>query len=386
MLFENHTPFPAIAWRNLDNTGKTYSTVMVRVKYLFDKMDSEGLWSLKLDPEQGELFSEDVQYDEDDNASVRFENDYVTYKPHADLIVNAYAHSHEEKASWECGIKAVRYTSRADGETPHTQTLVEQWLKVYGERYWKEGLLGWSVGKAKPSKKVALRYENAFGGAVLDPNTPEQEAQAYLEYYRQNPLGKGIIHKELSKQGDIALPQIEAVDTPIEEAKKAYTPQGLGFIERSWEPRLSQSGTFDEHWLENKHPVMPDDYKESFNNAAHPNLQLKEHGYFQVGDTFILHKLLKGKETQAFQIPGFYFKGAVHLKEQEAPFMLDIDTIIVDILDDRMTHNALYLSYRARVPYIEEIEKVSLNMIVSEDFIEKKEEDKPLETSEVPHG
>ena len=90
--------------------------------------------------------------------------------------------------------------------------------------------------------------------------------------------------------------------------------------------------------------------------------------------------------TQAFQIPGFYFKGAVHLNEQEAPFMLDIDTIIVDILDDRMTHNALYLSYRARVPYIEEIEKVSLNMIVSEDFIEKKEEDKPLETSEVPHG
>jgi hypothetical protein len=383
MLFENYTPFPAIAWRNLDNKGKEHITVLVRVKYLFDTMDEEGLWSLKLDPEQGELFNEDVHYDEDENASVRFENDYVSYKPHADLVVNAYAHSHEEKPSWECGIKAVRHSPKAEG----TQTLVEQWLKVYGERYWKEGLLGWKVGKAKPSKKVALRYENAFGGAVLDPRSIDKEEKEYLEYYEANPIGKGIIHKELSKQGHIALPQIESLNDPIVEAKKEYIPQGLGFVERSWEPRRSLSGTFDAKWIEEKHPVMPDDFQESFNNAATPNLQLKEKGYFHVGDSIVLHKLLKGKETQAFQVPGFYFKGAAHLAQEEAPFMLDADTLIVDILDDTMKNNAIYLSYRSRVPYIEEIDKVSLNMIVSEDFIEhSKEDEEHLETSEATHG
>jgi len=385
MLFENHTPFPAIAWRNLDNEGKEYSTVLVRVKYLFDTMDREGLWTLKLDPEQEELFNEDVHYDENEEASVRFENDYVTYKPHADLVVNAYAHSHEEKPSWECGIKAVRHSPRADSKETDTQTLVEQWLKVYAERYWKDNLLGWGIGKAIPSKKVALRYESAFGGAVLDPDTTNKEEKEYLEYYEPNPIGKGIIHKELSKQGDIALPQIEAVDEPIVEAKKEYIPQGLGFIERSWEPRRSLAGTFDAKWIEEKHPVLPDDFQESYNNAAHPNLQLKEKGYFQVGDSMVMHKLLLGKETQAFQIPGFYFKPTYHMDKEELPFYLEIDTVIVDILDDNMKNNAIYLSYRKRVPYIKEIEKVSLNMIVSQDFIENPPKEETLK-EEALHG
>lgn len=133
---------------------------------------------------------------------------------------------------------------------------------------------------------------------------------------------------------------------------------------------------------------MPDDYKEEHNNAAHPNLQLK--GYFQVGDSIVLHKLLLGRETQAFQIPGMYFKGKYHLDKEELPFYLEMDTVIVDVLEDNMKDNAIYISYRKRVPYSNKVDKVSLNMIVSKDFIEhppqEEKELKETKKEEVTHG
>lgn len=371
MLFENHTPFPAIAWLSVDNQGKEYSSTVVRVKYLFDTMDEEGLWTLKLDPDQGELFGEDIFYEDNMEASVQYESDYVAYKPHADLVINAYAHTPVARDFWTCGVKAVRYTTEAKEPT----LLVEQWLKVHGKRYWQDNVTGWSVGKAEPSTKVSLRYENAFGGVVLDPNVDKEDENAYVEYYEPNPVGKGLIHKILAKEGNIALPQVEAVSDPVVKAYMPYTPQGLGFIHRSWHPRLALAGTFDKKWEQVKHPLMPDDYQEAHNNAAHPNLQLKEKGYFHVGDTIILHKLLKGKETQAFQIPGIYFKPKYHLKDKELPFYLEIDTVIVDVLEDNIKDNAIYISYRKRVPYSNKVDKVSLNMIVSQNFIENPPEE-----------
>ena len=108
MIFENHTPFPAIAWSNVDKDEKEYTTVVVRVKYLFDKKDEYGLWYLKLAQEQEELFDEDIFYEDNINASVLYESDYITYKPYGDLIVNGYAHSKEDEKSWICGIEVVR--------------------------------------------------------------------------------------------------------------------------------------------------------------------------------------------------------------------------------------------------------------------------------------
>lgn len=367
MLFENHTPFPAMAWMSLDNQGKEYSSTVVRVKYLFDTMNSEGFWKLKLDPDQGELFGEDVFYGDDMEASVRYESDYVAYKPHADLVINAYAHTPVAKDFWTCGVKAVRYIT----ENKEPTTLVEQWLKVYGKRYWQDNVTGWSVGQAESTNKVVLRYENAFGGYIINPKYKENPTEIkYLEYYEQNPVGKGLIHKILAKEGNIELPQVEAVDTPVTEVYTPYTPQGLGIIHRSWLPRRALAGTFDDSWSQNKSPVMPDDFQESYNNAAHPNLQLKDKGYFNGGDVIVLQKLLQGKETQAIQIPDFYFKGAYHIKEEILPFYLEIDTVIIDILDERIKNNAVYISYRKRVPYSNKVDKVSLNMIVPDAFIE----------------
>jgi len=99
----------------------------------------------------------------------------------------------------------------------------------------------------------------------------------------------------------------------------------------------------------------------------------------------VMHKLLLGKETQAFQIPGIYFKPTYHIDKEELPFYLEIDKVIVDIVEDQMKDNAIYISYRKRVPYGNSVDKISLAMIVSQDFIENPPKEETLK-EEALHG
>lgn len=370
MIFENKTPFPAIGWLSLNNKATEFTSVVVRVKYLFDTMNKEGVWNLKLDTEQGELFGEDIFYEDNLNASVRFESDYIAYKPHADLVINAHTYN-KEKETWNCGVKMLR----RDKESQEKKLLVEQQLKVYGKRYWVDKLLYWEPSRAKSCSKVTLRYENSFGGFILNPKYEEDKKEKkYLIFNEENPVGKGFHSKRYSNKNEMELPQIENINTPITEPFEKYEPQGLGIIHRSWEKRRVLAGTFDDVWREGKSPIMPDDFKEEHNNAAHPNLQYKE-GYFKGKDTIEFFNLLKGKETQSLKLPNFYFKGRYHIEDKELPFYLNIDTVIVDILEEDMQKNSVYVSYRKRIRHSPKVEKVSLSMIVPKDFIANKEEE-----------
>ena len=368
MTFENHTPFPAIAWPNTCKEGKTHTSIVVRVKYLFETLDESGLWSLKLAKEQEELFDEDKFYENNIKASVLYESDYVTYKPSGDLILNAYAHEKEEQSSWTCGVELLRE------ENGSFHKLLAQKVRVYAERKWHWWLHGWNLYQNSKSKKVALRYENAYGGYSLNPKREEDGELEYLAHYKANPVGKGIIHKALRKgEGEFPAHQIEAFDEKITSINSKNSPQGFGFIHRSWSPRLEMAGTADDKWLKEKWPILPDDFDEAFNNAAHPNLRLKKGSYFQAGDLIIMNKMLKGKEEQGFCVPSFYFKADNNQSHKSSEFFLDIDTIVVEIRGDDMEENCVYISYRKRVETKVNVKKVSLNMIVPAEFKANKE-------------
>lgn len=375
MQFNNKTPFPAIRWYNVDKNGREYNTIVVRVKFLFESMNKQGLWTLKLDNDQEELFKTDIFYGEVGKSSVRFESDFIAYKPNADLIINANAQiPYDNRTFFTCGTKVIRY----DNKNLNKTTLLEKHLRIYGKRYWKDTLFGWDVGIPKTVKKLPIQYNNAYGGVIVNPNynpKKHKKSEEYLEIYLSNPIGEGLYLKNIDTSNGIKMPQIESFTEPIIDIDKRYTPHGFGFIHRSWEPRLSLAGTFDEEWKQNKHPIMPDDYQEQHNNAAHEDLQLKD-DYFKVNDTFFLKNLLIGKSEQAFKIPGFYFKGAYNFEDKKRPFFLELDTVVVDILDDDMANNAVYLSYRRRVPHMKNISSISLEMIVSEKYISGIREEK----------
>jgi len=361
MTFENHTPFPAIAWSNIDKDSNPYNTLVVRVKYLFDTIDENGLWSLKLATNQEELFEEDIFYEDNMKASVLYESDYVTHKPNGDLIINGYAHEEQERRSWRCGVEVLR-------EKEHgVKTILSQKVRVYAPRDWHWWLNGWSIYESKKTNRVALRYENAYGGYSLNPKWEEDKENEleYLDYFEANPVGKGIAHKKALKGIDcFPAHQIEAVDEKISSINSNVQPQGFGFIHRSWMPRLGMIGT-----EENSKDItlLATDFDEHHHNAAHANMQLKN-DYFEPKDIIFLEKMLKGEAIQAVTIPSFYFYGDNHLNRDDSKFMLDIDTVILELRYDEMENNCIYISYRKRVASKVNIRTMSLNMIVPEAF------------------
>jgi len=370
MEFINHTPFPGIAWVNGDKDNHTYVTIVVRVKYLFDLSDTEGHWSLKLAPEQEALFAKDMYYDEEDiaSSSVRFESDFVPYKPHGDLIVNAYAHSKEPQTSWRCGVEVLRPSDEHfEADVP----LLQHWLRVHGEREIQDDVIGYSFTRSKEATRVPIRYEYANGGVVDNPeyeDTETNDQAQYLIYSANNPIGVGVAHKALlEEERKLPAPQIEALGEPIEQPNMPNLPQGFGFYGRAWQPRIGYAGTYDTEWIKNKFPVYPDDFDERHNNAAHPQMQLT--GYFKPHDKIVLYHLSQEKSKFSFALPEFHFKAQLDDVFMSDEVFMDIDTVVVDVLEDAMQDNAVYVSYRTRIPSSKEVNQSSISMLVPEDFI-----------------
>lgn len=320
------------------------------------------MWSLKLAKEQEELFGEDIFYEDNINASVLYESDYITYKPYGDLVINGYAHESKEQDSWVCGVEVLREYQG------YSKTILEQKVCVYGERDWHWWLNGWNIHKTNKTKKIALRYENAYGGCSLNPKREEDGELKYLDYFEANPVGKGIAHKKARKGVDyFSAHQIEDVNEKINAINKQPKPQGFGFIHRSWMPRLSMVGTD----TEDNSTLPPNDFNEHYNNAAHENMQLKD-GYFQPEDIIILEKMIKGEAIQALSIPSFYFYAESGLNVDESKFFLDIDTIVLELRSEEIQENCIYVSYRKRVTSKVKIETLGLNMVVPQEFKSKK--------------
>ena len=138
-------------------------------------------------------------------------------------------------------------------------------LRVHGPRVYYDGVLGVVVGPAAPFERVALVYENAYGGATDD--------LALVEL--ANPSGVGIAKRPADLVGTRA-PQVEHPERPHVSAADRHVPMGFGAIASHWSPRRELFGTCDERWRESRMPLYPADTDVRFANVAHPSLRFEE--------------------------------------------------------------------------------------------------------------
>jgi len=108
----NQTPFPAIAWPTFDPTDTEYVTIVLRVKFLFDSVDDQGLWTLRFSQDQEALFDTDIFYDEETNH-VKYESDFTPYKREGDLIINRPETRVEHG---KCGVEVLRYDLQGNSQ------------------------------------------------------------------------------------------------------------------------------------------------------------------------------------------------------------------------------------------------------------------------------
>ncbi len=195
MQVVNNTPFPSIGWPSVDNNDKKYTTVLARVKYLFDTLDKDGLWSLKLAPEQEALFSADVFYDEK-RKEVQFESDFTPYKKQGDLIVNL---SKNKSEYGTYGVEVQRYVdTEANGAVMKKNLLKHMALNKLGfiHRADKERLQYVGTADKKWIETQAPKLPKDFNEKHYNAAHPElQLTQSYFE-----PGDVVLFHKYLPGQ------------------------------------------------------------------------------------------------------------------------------------------------------------------------------------------
>ncbi|QOG11535.1 DUF2169 family type VI secretion system accessory protein [Arcobacter sp. FWKO B] len=347
MNFKNHTPFSAFAWENHDNNKQTYITSVCRIKLTISYKKDNELLELKLDKNQGDLFDKDIFFDDSNEKELRYSTDYIPFKPMADIIINANSYSKIALPMWSCGVKVFSQSNKM---------ILEKNLIVSGQRNWiKKPIVGWELENPTKCDKVPLRYSLAYGGEI----TKDEEI---ISSYPYNPIGIGLVDKNHPSH-IIKAPQIYEAKLPInpDVPYEILSYEGFGNIDRSWEDRFVFGGTYDDNWIKNQSPFLPLDFDYRFYQTSHPDMRLKE--YIQPFTTVVLENLLPNASIAKIIIPPYTPISKTTTNTQENISSMNLDTLLIDIDSQNPNDWCIYLSYRSRIKFDEDV-------ISSEIFLE----------------
>lgn len=188
----------------------------------------------------------------------------------------------------------------------------------------------------EPFESIPLIYERAFGG--WDRSNPDPESHTFEP---RNPVGTGFHDKKGKFEEGTQLPNLEDPARSIVDYGDRPPPAGFGYIAPNWQPRASFAGTYDEKWMKERMPLLPEDFDRRFFNAASPGLIASD---YLLGAEFVrIENVSKGGRI-AFNLPGMQapncrveLKGAKDLRLEPR-----LDTVIINT-DERL----LFLIWRA---------------------------------------
>ncbi len=378
MEFRNLTPFPALAFDSIDQRDILFHTLVMRLTY---ELQSDGTLSLAED--QAPLVMADQYYGELNQSSVKQESDLAPYKPHTDVILIAHAHAPSRTPSprFMVGLKITgKPMPKAMSPERMVQAveILDKQLIVCGPREWRRnsGLrraavlflkAQWQLNAPTPISELPLRYEYAYGGEnkilANDKAAPRVKRENRLPpssnsdaassgavahtVWRLNPVGRGFAepwYAAAKKLELVPAPQIVAPGEPLTTFGKAITPCGFGVITRAWTPRLELAGTYDERWLQQRHPYLPFDFNFAYWNSAPPDQQIVPH--LDGNETIILTNLVPpatygsvraadGNYRQTLTLPGHLPFVLVRFEEGEiGELAAKLDTLIIDLAPD----------------------------------------------------
>jgi hypothetical protein len=221
-------------------------------------------------------------------------------------------------------------------------------IRIFGTRVWYRGALGLKASAPRPFEFMPLRYERSFGGVAVATG---KEPPAYEP---RNPVGTGLYGsaKEAIEQ---PLPNLEDPLHPMTAPTDRVPPACFGPVARSWQPRLSYAGTYDEAWVEQRAPLWPHDFDPRFFTAASPGL--------------VASPGLKGREPVI--LAGFSPDGRIafplphHRLMVKTAFSdrIDLRELVLDTVHLELDERALTLIWRAAIPAHRELFRHEHSMV-----------------------
>ncbi|MEW5801043.1 MAG: DUF2169 domain-containing protein [bacterium] len=245
--FINSTPFVAQQLFLMDESGRDILVVVIKATYRIS-----GDSRLELAGQQEPVSLSGEYYGEPGDSSIKYEPEVAPVKVATDIVLIGHAYPDQR------GAGQVDVTLRVGP--------VQKTVRVFGDRYWMK-LMGFKkITSPKPVEKTPLVYELAFGGRDRAGPDPLKTG-----YEPRNPVGTGKIKPGEFEEG-MKLPNIEDPQYLIKSVTDTPPPAGFGFIGPEWEPRSRYAGTYDDNWMHDKMPFLPDDFDRRYYNAAHPGL------------------------------------------------------------------------------------------------------------------
>jgi hypothetical protein len=165
----------------------------------------------------------------------------------------------------------------APGGRPTTRTSVSlsvgtmtKAFDVVGDRRWSAGVTGIRATNPEPFVQMPLSYDRAFGGVDIDSEDPAEH-----DAYTLNPAGRGFRkHLKNAWVDGKPLPNTEEAGCAVTWPADAYAPMAYGPLGRSWQPRVTYAGTYDQKWLDDEFPFLPADFDERYFQSAPADQQI----------------------------------------------------------------------------------------------------------------
>lgn len=302
-----------------DKDGFEFCTVIVKGTFNIGENGESELADKQID-----FVYADEHIGDPSTTSIKYECDFSPFKPKTDVIVNGDAISPNGKtvSELDVSLQVLNKIKR---------------LRVYGDRFWRSGWLGWYATAPLPFKVMPITYERAFGGT---DHSHQNEKKWGTEM--RNPVGTGYL---LNRQGKAVnhkpLPNIERIQQRIKSWSQKPEPIGLGAIGRSWQPRIAFAGTFDRVWRDEKFPFLPDDFNDLYYQSAPPDQQFD---HFTGNEKIVCTGMTLNHRVQ-FIVPTLSVPIRYVFFDKTITRMPNLDTVLVEPNESRAI-----LTWRSRIP------------------------------------
>src|SRR5690606_5946597 len=156
-------------------------------------------------------------------------------KPCAEFLVSGKAWSHDASAPERVAVRA-----RVEQ--------LEKSLIVHGDRHWRQG----GMSRAGAVQGVPVNWRHTYGGPG----------------FAENELGMGAAR---GVDGVWRVPNVEALEQRLSREGQVGMPASFGPVSPARPRRFKLAGAYEERWLTDGFPGLPDTLDPHFFNAASPD-------------------------------------------------------------------------------------------------------------------
>jgi len=334
LKINNRTPLDVKLVPYTDHNSDNFATIIAKGTFSLKDGSKEIIFAEK----QRSLVNSDQYFGEIEDSSIKYESDLAAKKIATDIVLIGHAIS---KGREPCEFLDVTLAvNRA-----------QKSVRVFGNRYWEKPWGAWKISTPEKFIQMPLRYENAFGGGLI-----QKDADEPLKIYGANPVGKGFWLTDSVQ--NVQLPNLENPRCLIEKPCDQPTPVGFGFISKSWHPRLNYAGTYDNAWEELQMPLLPLDFDERYFNGAHPDFIVP---LLSGGETISISNVSE-QGLISFNLPTASVQINLSIKGKAASYRALLDTVVIEP-DEQLVS----LTWRVTAPcyrdflYIKEVDIIWIN-------------------------